>query len=76
MSVLVETQLPPAPKLGEEKEDLGDSPPPAKKVKWEVEDPSEFRPGLLDNIGREQETFRVFYDVSSRLIFMQCRSLS
>ncbi len=29
-------------------------------VKWEVEDPSEFRPGLVDNIGKEVENFRIF----------------
>ena len=37
-------------------------PPSAKKVKWDVEDPSEYRPGL-ENMGKEQETFRAFYDV-------------
>jgi len=29
-------------------------------VKWEVEDPSEFRPGLIDNIGKKVENFRIF----------------
>ena len=32
-------------------------------IKWEVEEPSEFRPGL-DNIGKDKESFRAFYDVS------------
>ena len=52
MSVLTETQRP---------EDL--LPPSNKRVKWDVEDPSEFRPGLKD-MGKEQESFRAFYDVS------------
>lgn len=38
--------------------------PPSKKVKWEVEDPSEFRPGILKDIGKDKETFRAFYDVN------------
>lgn len=42
------------------------SPPPSKKpkVKWEVEDPSEYRPTSLENIGKDVKEFRVFYKVS------------
>ena len=41
------------------------SPPPSNrpKVKYEVEDPSEFRPTLVDHLGKEKEDFRGFYDV-------------
>ena len=43
------------------------SPPPNKKVKWGVEEPSEYRPeaATMDNLGKEKESFRLFYDVSS-----------
>lgn len=44
--------------------ELYSSPPPSKKVKWEVEEPSEFRPGVLDNIGKDKEKFRTFNDVN------------
>ena len=37
-------------------------PPSNKKVKWDVEDPSEFRP-TLKNLGKEKESFRAFYEV-------------
>ena len=36
----------------------------ASTVSWEVEDPSEFRPEKLGSMGKEQEQFRVFYNVS------------
>jgi hypothetical protein len=45
------------------------SPPPSKKVKWGVEEPSEYRPetaiGTIGNLGKDKESFRVFYDVST-----------
>ncbi len=37
-------------------------------VKWEVEEPSEYRPKVLDDIGKEKAQFRVFYDVSVYLM--------
>ena len=37
--------------------------PPSKRVKWEVEDPSEFRPGVMDNLGKDKEDFRGFRNV-------------
>ncbi len=37
-------------------------PSSSKKVKWDVEDPSEFRP-TLKNMGKEKESFRAFYEV-------------
>lgn len=39
------------------------SPPPTKKVRWGVEDPSEYRPAI-ENMGKEQESFRLFDDES------------
>ena len=30
------------------------------KVHWEVEDPSEFRPDLLSDMGKDEAEFRVF----------------
>lgn len=42
------------------------SPPPTKKVRWGVEDPSEYRPAI-ENMGKEQESFRLFDDVSQSL---------
>lgn len=49
--------------------DSASPPPPSKKVKWPVEDPSEYRPlppedTSIGNMGKEQEMFRTFYDVS------------
>lgn len=53
-----------------------EGPSPSKKIKldtedddasivsWKVEDPSEFRPEKISSMGKEQEQFRVFYDVS------------
>lgn len=41
--------------------------PPSKKVKWEVEDPSEFRPGALDNMGKDKENFRGFSNVEQEV---------
>lgn len=51
------------PTLVERPNDSSLSPPPSKKVKWEVEDPSEYRPSI-ENMGKDQEGFRVFDDVS------------
>lgn len=33
-----------------------------KIVRWDMEDPSEFRPDL-GNMGKDQSSFRTFYDV-------------
>ena len=33
-------------------------------IRWKVEDPSEFRPELLSDMGKEQSEFRV-YNVST-----------
>ena len=32
----------------------------AQNVRWEVEDPSEFRPELLTDMGKNEAQFRVF----------------
>ena len=34
-----------------------------KILRWNIEDPSEFRPGL-ENMGKDYSGFRTFYDVS------------
>ena len=34
-------------------------------IRWEVEDPSEFRPDLLSDMGKDEAEFRVF-NVSER----------
>ena len=44
------------------------SPPSVERVSWPVEDPSEFRPelgpgGQLENIGKDTENFRAYYEV-------------
>ena len=50
-------------KLKKPKLDVSDQ---QQKVAWEVEDPSEFRKQEeLDNIGKDVENFRLFYDVSN-----------
>ena len=41
---------------------------PVKRVSWPVEDPSEFRPelapgGPLEELGKQTEDFRVYYEV-------------
>ena len=49
--------------------DVNDTSPASaseKIVKWGVEDPSEFRPGMLENLGKDQENFRAFYDVRKK----------
>lgn len=53
--------------LGRVGETAGNSSRDKSVVKWEVEDPSEFRPGLLNNMGKEEENFRIF-DVSRYII--------
>jgi len=52
------------------KEVLGNAPRESTVIKWDLEDPSEFRPGLND-VGKDAESFRGFYDVSctSNFIF-------
>jgi len=43
-------------------------PPQEEIVRWSVEDPSEFRPTLLlDDMGKEAERFRTFYDVVTNI---------
>ena len=52
--------------LSEGGEDLGHASHESAIVKWDLEEPSEFRPGL-DVVGKDAESFRGFYDVSSVL---------
>jgi inositol oxygenase len=47
----------------------GTSPAGVERVSWPVEDPSEFRPelapgGLLENLGKQKDDFRVYYEES------------
>ena len=42
-----------------------ESPAPSGEVRWEVEDPSEFRPDILSDMGKDETEFRVF-NVSAR----------
>ena len=47
---------------------------PSKKVKWSVEEPSYYRPEMpkdspVENLGKEQQQFREFYDVSHMKAF-------
>lgn len=44
---------------------LDDADDGASVVTWEVEDPSEFRPEKLGDMGKEKGEFRLFYNVSS-----------
>lgn len=48
-----------------------------EQVTWPVDDPSEFRPELapggdLENLGKEKENFRVYYEVGRPLGGMYC----
>ena len=43
-----------SPKASEQREEA------AQNVRWEVEDPSEFRPEILSDMGKGETEFRVF----------------
>lgn len=47
-----------------------ESPAPSGEVRWEVEDPSEFRPDILSDMGKDETEFRVF-NVSARTYIVQ-----
>ena len=50
----VEVDTPASPKASEQKAEA------AQSVRWEVEDPSEFRPEMLSDMGKAEAEFRIF----------------